>query len=89
MLIYHRIPFEINQRSLYIIVAIFPYLSFFPENHLLGLEMLHHPLPLIERKKDCGDTTLMKGTWYFPPIGDSGKEHSDVMQRLPSVLIVR
>ena len=63
---------------------------FIVENRLLGIEMLYHPLPLLERKKDCGDSTLMKGTWYFPPDStQNSSAASDTMQRLPCLQIVR
>lgn len=61
--------------------------------HFVSVEMVYHPLSLIVKKKDQGETTVMKGTWVFAsPEGHDGKEsgiHRDDMIRVPLLKLFR
>ena len=66
----------------------FNFSCFDPDNPLITIEMTYHPITLIEKKKDQGETTVLKGMWVFPNSGDDHMHH-DEMIRLPLVKIFR
>ncbi|ELU04827.1 hypothetical protein CAPTEDRAFT_223060 [Capitella teleta] len=54
------------------------------DRRIVGMEVVHHPMPLLLRKKDEAESTIIKGLWVFSP--NSALEQ---LERLPMIELIR